>query len=133
MKLRGHSEEISTTTYALDAVTVVRGSSYHGPRKTGLTISEDETLISFYNKVYCTEELASNLGTGQVTSDELCIDNGKLSINFQRTIRVPDDGQTHRLPPGLGKFPIYNVANYARNLPLDTVQKGGVFIPMYRM
>ena len=29
-----------------------------------------------------------------------------LRISFQRTLRVPDDGQEHFLPPGLGNFPV---------------------------
>ena len=32
----------------------------------------------------------------------------KLSINFQRTLRIPDDGNTYSLPPGLGTFPLEN-------------------------
>lgn len=26
----------------------------------------------------------------------------RLSISFQRTLRIPDDGKDHPLPPGLG-------------------------------
>jgi len=29
----------------------------------------------------------------------------KLTIDFQRTLRIPDDDNTYPLPPGLGKFP----------------------------
>lgn len=59
--------------------------------------------------------------------------NCKLEISFQRTIRVPDDGKTHNLSPGLSQSPIFNIATFAKTLPLDTVEKGGVFIAMYRM
>ena len=29
-----------------------------------------------------------------------------VEIDFQRTLRLPDDGQTYPLPPGLGAFPL---------------------------
>jgi hypothetical protein len=32
-----------------------------------------------------------------------------LFLNFQRTLRIPDDGKTYPLPPGLGTFPICKV------------------------
>ena len=28
--------------------------------------------------------------------------NAGVSIDLQRTLRLPDDGDTHHLPPGLG-------------------------------
>jgi hypothetical protein len=30
----------------------------------------------------------------------------RLGISFHRTLRVPDDGRTYPLPPGLGRFPV---------------------------
>ena len=27
-----------------------------------------------------------------------------IGINFQRTLRIPDDGSEYHLPPGLGRF-----------------------------
>ena len=35
---------------------------------------------------------------------------GALRIAFQRTLRIPDDGETYSIPPGLGEFPIRRVA-----------------------
>jgi hypothetical protein len=29
----------------------------------------------------------------------------KLVVEFQRTLRIPDDGEDYSLPPGLGNFP----------------------------
>jgi hypothetical protein len=61
------------------------------------------------------------------------IDFGKsLSISFQRTLRIPDDGRIYPLPPGLGKFPIHRVENYLAHAPPDWKREGGVFIPMYQ-
>jgi hypothetical protein len=43
-----------------------------------------------------------------------------LGMSFQRTIRVPDDGKTYKLPPNLGNFEI--------------IEKNGEFyMPMYQM
>lgn len=57
---------------------------------------------------------------------------GGLEITFQRTLRIPDDGNTYPLPPGLGTFPIRKVEDYADRVPAQWREKGGVFIPMYQ-
>lgn len=66
----------------------------------------------------------------RVTDDEIGVDD--LRIRFHRTIPVPDNDDTHALPPSLGYFPLYKTGNYAEKLPLSMAQKGGVFFPMYR-
>ena len=55
-----------------------------------------------------------------------------LSISFQRTVRVADNGETNALPPSLGSFPIYATKYYKDNLPEYMAGKSGYFIPMYR-
>lgn len=55
-----------------------------------------------------------------------------FTVNFQRTLRIPDDGGTYPLPPGLGRFPIHRVADYADRVPKAWRERGGVFIPMYQ-
>jgi hypothetical protein len=55
-----------------------------------------------------------------------------FSVTFQRTLRIPDDGQDYPLPPGLGAFPIRRVEDYADNVPEQWRERGGVFIPMYQ-
>ncbi len=57
---------------------------------------------------------------------------GSLSITFQRTFRIPDDGRTYPLPPGLGAFPLRRVDDYAGRVPSEWLAKGGVMLPMYR-
>ena len=42
---------------------------------------------------------------------------GPLTITFQRTLRIPDDGSTYPLPPWLGAFPLRRVADYADTRP----------------
>ena len=53
-------------------------------------------------------------------------------IEFQRTLRIPDDNQPYPLPPGLGQFPLSHVDDYADRLPASWRKHGGVFIPMYQ-
>jgi hypothetical protein len=54
------------------------------------------------------------------------------TVSFQRTLRIPDDDKTWPLPPGLGRFPIVHVDDYAANLPTDWLEHGGVAFPMYQ-
>jgi len=53
-------------------------------------------------------------------------------IDFQRTLRIPDDNQEYPLPPGLGRFPVAHVDDFADKLPDTWQTHGGVFIPMYQ-
>lgn len=57
---------------------------------------------------------------------------GDVTLTFQRTLRIPDDGSTYPLPPGLGQFPIRRVDDYADRVPEAWREHGGVFIPMYQ-
>ncbi len=56
----------------------------------------------------------------------------KLRIDFQRTLRIPDDGKDYPLPPGLGRFPIKDVDDHAKTVPKDWLEHGGVMLPMYQ-
>ena len=66
-----------------------------------------------------------------VRNDALVFGN-LLALNFQRTLRIPDDGKSYPLPPGLGTFPMCKVEDYPERVPADWVEHGGVFIPMYQ-
>jgi hypothetical protein len=55
-----------------------------------------------------------------------------FEVSFQRTLRIPEDGREYPLPPGLGRFPIRRVADYAHRVPESWRIHGGVFIPMYQ-
>jgi hypothetical protein len=59
-------------------------------------------------------------------------DGESLTISLRRTVRVPNNGIAYSLPPDLGAFPIYNVLKHIEKLPKHLVEKGGVFIPIYR-
>ena len=55
-----------------------------------------------------------------------------LSVTFQRTLRVPDDGHTHWLPPGLGAFPLRDVSTFGDRLPDSWRARGGAMLPMWQ-
>ena len=55
-----------------------------------------------------------------------------LSINFQRTLRIPDDDTVHFLPPGLGSFPLRNIDDFAGTVPATWREHGGVMLPMFQ-
>jgi hypothetical protein len=56
----------------------------------------------------------------------------KLHIEFQRTLRIPDDDKTYPLPPGLGRFPLRHVDDHAAAIPSSWLEHGGVMLPMYQ-
>ena len=58
--------------------------------------------------------------------------DAECCIDFQRTLRIPDDNREYPLPPGLGRFPVQHVDDYAENLPEPWIRHGGVFTPMYQ-
>ncbi len=58
--------------------------------------------------------------------------DARLTIEFQRTLRIPDDDRTYPLPPGLGRFPIRHVDDCAANVPEPWIEHGGVMLPMYQ-
>ena len=56
----------------------------------------------------------------------------RLTIEMQRTLRIPDDGKTYPLPPGLGQFPLRHVDDFASAVPDSWRKRGGVMMPMYQ-
>ena len=58
--------------------------------------------------------------------------NAGVRINFQRTLRLPDDGQTHHLPPGLGNFPLRHIEDYDLGKNEHLKKRGGVIMPMFQ-
>jgi hypothetical protein len=56
----------------------------------------------------------------------------RFAVSLHRTLRVPDDGNTYPLPPGLGTFPLFRVDDYRDRLPPEISERGGVFVPMYQ-
>lgn len=62
----------------------------------------------------------------EVHEDAVC------RVNFQRTLRIPDDNREYPLPPGLGRFPVEHVEDHSSRLPAAWVERGGVLLPMYQ-
>lgn len=58
--------------------------------------------------------------------------SSEVDISFEKTLRVPDDGMTYPLPPGLGSFPIENVTHHAQRIPPSWSEVGGIMIPMHQ-
>jgi hypothetical protein len=55
-----------------------------------------------------------------------------MQVDFQRTLRIPDDDQDYPLPAGLGRFPLRHVDDFARRVPERWIEHGGVMLPMYQ-
>ena len=56
---------------------------------------------------------------------------GPVTIEFQRTLRIPESG-VHPLPPSLGEFPLRRVADYPDTVPAEWLEHGGVMLPVYQ-
>ena len=59
-------------------------------------------------------------------------ENARCTIDFQRTLRIPDDGKDYPLPPGFGSFPLRHLDDYAARLPETWRRRGGVIAPMHQ-
>ncbi len=55
-----------------------------------------------------------------------------FTVRFNRTLRIPDDGKSYPLPPGLGAFPLRHVDDHADDVPETWIKHGGVMLPMYQ-
>lgn len=58
--------------------------------------------------------------------------NARLTVEFQRTLRIPDDDAEYPLPPGLGAFPLKRVEDCGSRAPKDWRTRGGAVLPMYQ-
>jgi hypothetical protein len=59
-------------------------------------------------------------------------ERAETTIEFQRTLRIPDDGKDYPLPAGLGPFPLRHVDDFADDVPDSWLEHGGVMLPMYQ-
>eukprot|EP01084_Bolivina_argentea_P077344 140276_1 len=59
---------------------------------------------------------------------------GAARIQFQRTLRIPDDNKVYPLPPSLGQFEIVRVQNYMNSagIPNNWKKRKGCIIPMWQ-
>lgn len=58
--------------------------------------------------------------------------HANVQLEFQRTLRIPDDDRVHGLPAGLGRFPLRHVEDFAGNLDEVMLRRGGIMMPMHR-
>lgn len=84
------------------------------------------------------EETAGGPGVVELHDDSLVFrfphvhEHAEFALEFQRTLRIPDDGRRHFLPPGLGRFPLELVDDHPLQVPEAWSKHGGVFLPMYQ-
>ena len=55
-----------------------------------------------------------------------------FTVSFHRTLRLPEDGRTHALPPSLGLFPLQRIEDYREKVPAAWREHGGIFLPMWQ-
>ena len=58
--------------------------------------------------------------------------NACAQINFQRTLRLPDDDVEHNLPPGLGSFPLRHIEDFDLKNANQLKERGGIIMPMFQ-
>ncbi|EXK25027.1 hypothetical protein FOMG_18285 [Fusarium oxysporum f. sp. melonis 26406] len=136
--IRTEWEDIFTTP-----VEVTSGRpSYNKTR--GLKINSDQSIATFMSKAFphpINAKLNSNSQVGHSTFGKVSasvLEVGQdneldLVVSFMRTVRVPESEKEYDLPPGLGRFPLFNVGPFSHSLPPSMVAKGGCFFPMYQM
>jgi hypothetical protein len=74
-----------------------------------------------------------SVSSPDVRLEDDCISVGRFfSVDFQRTVRLPDDGRKYLLPPGLGSFPLRCVSEFAGRVPATWLERGGFLLPMHR-
>ena len=108
-------------------------SEYHGPV---LRINRDETLAHFWTRAadFTPESKAAECPPVRLDGDAISFPSSSVSINFQRTLRIPDDGKDHPLPPGLGRFPLRGARDCEKTPPAWRADDGvlHLFMPMHQ-
>jgi hypothetical protein len=59
-------------------------------------------------------------------------EQAKTEVNFQRTLRIPDNGKHYPLPPGLGSFSLKHLEDFADRIAADWRERAGVMMPLYQ-
>jgi hypothetical protein len=55
-----------------------------------------------------------------------------FEIDFQRTLRIPDDDRHHNLPPGMGRFPLRHIEDFDLETSEHRKGRGGLIMPMFQ-
>lgn len=56
----------------------------------------------------------------------------KVTIDFHRTLHIPDYGRDNPLPPSLGSFPSRHIDDFAPRVPAGWLKRGGGLLPMWQ-
>jgi hypothetical protein len=59
-------------------------------------------------------------------------DDVGIRIDFQRTLRIPDDDREYHLPPGLGRFPLRHIEDFDLGESESRKARGGAIMPMFQ-
>lgn len=66
----------------------------------------------------------------KISNNRIVFDGG-FAITLHRTVRLPEDGNNHDLPPSHGAFPMKRLEDYQDKVPASWKGHGGVMIPMH--
>eukprot|EP00756_Hemistasia_phaeocysticola_P026484 Hpha_TRINITY_DN16066_c1_g1::TRINITY_DN16066_c1_g1_i1::g.119871::m.119871 len=99
----------------------------------GRRIGVDVPLVRYYDRMRRIQlkKADSVKGAVRMENDSVVFPGG-TSVSFERTLRIPDDGKKHRLPPSFGSFPLTNVLQHWDKVPARWAKRGGVMLPMYQ-
>ncbi|KAF2188394.1 hypothetical protein K469DRAFT_661153 [Zopfia rhizophila CBS 207.26] len=123
-------------------IEVTSGRSCYDSSSGSLKINSEQTIASFLSRLYPHpievklkghEKTVSKKPFTEVSSDSIVVGKGDFSISLMRTVRVPENSKVYDLPPGLGRFPVFNIHPFSSRLPTSVVAQGGIFFPMYQM
>jgi hypothetical protein len=143
-KLKGRYSKIKT--YYLDCFTkpvqVTNGRSVYNQKK-GLKINLKQSVAEFFSRAFprpVETKLYHEAWTNEPVREAsvhnaITVSTGnqpEMLLSFIRTVRVPEDKNEYCLPPGLGKFPLFDIQAFSSKLPPEVVAQGGIFLPMYR-
>lgn len=98
--------------------------------RKGYCIGMDERLIDFYNRRFeALSQLDFELDPNCISVTDFHADTS-VKIDFRRTARVPDDGETYKAPRPFQSFPLFSSRHYQQRLPEQMRKKGDIFFPM---
>jgi len=121
-------------------VTVTSFPSRYAWSTGPLLINEDETFdyfgeqVALHRPMYITMPPSGDSPAPSLAGTKIQVRCGsvRLAISFMRTLRIPDTDELQMTPSAMGRFPLFNAAQFASTLPPSMVQKGGLFLPMYQ-
>ncbi|KAL8292826.1 hypothetical protein RQP46_000520 [Phenoliferia psychrophenolica] len=119
---------------ALDGVDVRISDDGESSYEAGkLAIGKNTPLIEYVDK-WCASRMTGQTASqsksfAELTGNGLSVNGVHVELN--RTLRVPDNGKRHFLPPGLGTFPLKAVSS-AKLAPESIKSRGGFVTPLFQ-